>query len=38
MWEVIGVSDFIMFAILLGSLGALWLLLRWCDRQVETEQ
>lgn len=30
--------DILMAAILLGSIGLVWLLIRWCFYQVETEE
>ena len=30
--------DLIMVATLLGSFGAVWLLIRWCFHQVESEE
>lgn len=30
--------DVIMIATLLGSISLVWLLLRWCGRQVEAEE
>ena len=36
--EVIHMLDFAMLAILAGSVGLVGLLIRWCDRQVESEE
>ena len=31
-------TDAAMILILLGSIGLVWLLLRWCDSQVQSEE
>lgn len=31
-------SDLIMMGVLAGSIGSVWLLLRWCSQEIETEQ